>query len=221
MKRRQATGFTVIELAVIIVVIGILATIILVVYNRAQSDARDSKRANDARVIDAALNKYFDANGMYPSGCGGTSCGGLSYPMQVPNTDIISTQTTQTQLATMLGTNVAQVRDPKSSDARPFIGAGNSIDNATPGYIYRGAQSLNPSFSGSTTQPLIQLGEQGSSRSCSLSVTLVSTPPLDTSSYTFAYYEEGSKSWQIQFGDKGKKPQIDTGASPSFCNVIN
>ena len=63
MKRRQATGFTVIELAVIIVVIGILATIILVVYNRAQTDARDSKRANDARVIDAALNKYFDANG--------------------------------------------------------------------------------------------------------------------------------------------------------------
>ncbi len=221
MKHRQPVGFTVIELAVVIAIIGILATIILVVYNRAQSDARDSKRANDVRVMEAALTKYYEANGMYPSGCGGTSCGGLAYPMQVPNTDIISTQTTQAQLVSLLGTNVGQVRDPRLSSNQPFIGAGYSINNSAPGYVYRGAQTLASSFSGTSTQALIQLNEQGSSRSCSLSVTLTSTQPLDTSSYTLAYYEEGSKTWQIQFGDKGKKPQIDSGATAGFCNVVN
>lgn len=210
-----------IELAVAIVIIGILATIILVAYNKAQSDARDSKRANDLRVMEAALNKYYDLNGMYPSGCGGTSCGGLAYPMQVPNTDIISTQTTQAQLVALLGANVGQVRDPRLSGNQPFIGSVYTITNSSPGYVYRGAQTLASGYSGTSSQGLIQLTEQGSSRSCSLSVTLTSTQPLDTSSYTLAYYEESSKTWQIKFGDKGKKPQIDSGATAGFCNVVN
>lgn len=220
MKRRQATGFTVIEFAVIILVIGILATIILVVYNRAQSDARDSKRANDARIIDAALNKYYDANGMYPSGCGDTSCTGLPAQMTVPNTDIISTQTTASQLSSILGLNTAQVNDPKNATTTPFIGPNYSISNGTPGYVYRGAQTLASGYS-SYTHPLIELTEQGSSRKCSLSVTVVNAPPLDTSAYLFAYYEEGSKTWQIKFGDKGKKPHINSGATAGFCNIVN
>lgn len=219
MKRRQATGFTVIEFAVIIMVIGILATIILVVYHRAQSDARDSKRANDARIIDAALNKYYDANGMYPSGCGGTSCTGLPAQMTVPNTDIISTQTTASQLSSILGLNTAQVNDPKNATTTPFIGPNYSISNGTPGYVYRGAQTLASGYS-SYTHPLIELTDGGTGK-CSLSVDVSNSPPLDTSAYIFAYFEEDSKSWQIKLGDRGKKPRINSGATAGFCKIIN
>lgn len=220
MKRRRVHGFTVVELAVMIAVIGILAAITIVVYGRAQIDARDAKRANDARIIDAALNKYYDANGMYPSGCGGTSCTGLPAQMTAPNTDIISTMTTSSQLSAILGSNTVQVNDPTNTTNTPFIGTTYSISNSTPGYVYRGAQTLSSGYS-SYTHPLIELTEQGSSRKCSLSVTVVNTPPLDTSAYLFAYYEEGSKTWQIKFGDKGKKPHINSGATAGFCNIVN
>ncbi len=47
-------GFTLVELIIVIVVIGILAAIILVAYNGVQSNAREAKR-------DADLNQYYKA----------------------------------------------------------------------------------------------------------------------------------------------------------------
>lgn len=64
MKRSHA--FTVVELLVVIVVIGILASISLFSYNTVQQETRDNTRKGDATVIAAALEKYYDTNGEYP-----------------------------------------------------------------------------------------------------------------------------------------------------------
>ena len=66
MNKRQR-GFTIIELIVIIVVIGILAAITLYGANRYQMDARDAKRTTSITVISEALEKYYDQNGEYPN----------------------------------------------------------------------------------------------------------------------------------------------------------
>ena len=68
MKRRQRqTGFTIVELLIVIVVIAILAAISIVAYNGIQQRARDSQRSNDIATIQKALEMYHVNNGGYPA----------------------------------------------------------------------------------------------------------------------------------------------------------
>lgn len=63
-------GFTIIELMVVIIVISILATVITIGYENMQRDVRDTERAADIDVIQAALESYYDQNGAYPPASG-------------------------------------------------------------------------------------------------------------------------------------------------------
>jgi prepilin-type N-terminal cleavage/methylation domain-containing protein len=65
--RRISRGFTIIELLVVVAVIGILATITLIGFNRYQADTRDSQRSSQATIISEALERYYEKNGEYPS----------------------------------------------------------------------------------------------------------------------------------------------------------
>lgn len=63
MKQR---GFTIVELLIVIVVIGILAAITIVAYNGVQARARDNTRMSDLSTIRKALEMYKSENGQYP-----------------------------------------------------------------------------------------------------------------------------------------------------------
>lgn len=63
----QRKGFTLIELMVIIVVVGILATIVSVGLAVYQKQARDTQRQTDVTAIAEALEAYYEQNGEYPS----------------------------------------------------------------------------------------------------------------------------------------------------------
>lgn len=65
--RKTASGFTIIEILVVIAVIGILTTISVVSFGRYQSSSRDSQRASRATILVEALEKYYDKNGEYPN----------------------------------------------------------------------------------------------------------------------------------------------------------
>jgi general secretion pathway protein G len=64
--RKSKSGFTVVELAIVIIIIGILATITIVAYRNVQARARDDKRRTDIANIAKALEVYYDDNGQYP-----------------------------------------------------------------------------------------------------------------------------------------------------------
>lgn len=64
---KRIHGFTMVEILVVIAVMGILATMITVGFSVIQSDTRDSLRSTRITLIASALEKYYDANGEYPS----------------------------------------------------------------------------------------------------------------------------------------------------------
>ena len=67
----QKHGFTIIELLVTIVVIGILVTIMVVSYTGIQQRARDSERGSDITQIKIAIEKYHADKSGYPDVCPG------------------------------------------------------------------------------------------------------------------------------------------------------
>ena len=62
-------GFTIVELLVVIVVIGILVGITIVSYGAIQQRARDSERGSDITQMKIALEKYRAETGAYPKLC--------------------------------------------------------------------------------------------------------------------------------------------------------
>lgn len=64
-KRNQ--GFTIVELLIVIVVIGILALLVITTYSGIQSKARNSQRQTDVASIQTQLEAFYSQNGYYPS----------------------------------------------------------------------------------------------------------------------------------------------------------
>lgn len=91
--RRTTHGFTLIELIVVIVVIGILATITALGFSRYQAETRDARRATSASVIVEALEKFYDANGEYPS------CSAVTGPANVVSAQTLGGIDTKTLVA--------------------------------------------------------------------------------------------------------------------------
>jgi prepilin-type N-terminal cleavage/methylation domain-containing protein len=64
-KRNQ--GFTIVELLIVIVVIGILALLVITTYSGIQAKARNSKRASDVKSLQTHVEAFFSQSGYYPS----------------------------------------------------------------------------------------------------------------------------------------------------------
>lgn len=65
-RLNKAFGFTIVELLIVIVIIGILAALVIVAYNGIQARARDTTRTTDMRNIRSALAAYNADNSAYP-----------------------------------------------------------------------------------------------------------------------------------------------------------
>lgn len=68
MQAKKYSGFTIIELLIVIVVIGILASITVVSYNGVQGRANDVAIQNDLGNIADQLEIYNAEKGVYPAG---------------------------------------------------------------------------------------------------------------------------------------------------------
>lgn len=65
MRKNNQKGFTIIELLVVIVIIGILVALALPQLFAAQARGRDTERKNDLKNIQTQLETYFNDNGAY------------------------------------------------------------------------------------------------------------------------------------------------------------
>jgi len=64
---KTKSGFTIVEIIIVIVVIGILAAITIVAYNGIQQRSRDTQRKSDIAQVAKVLELYYTINGKYPS----------------------------------------------------------------------------------------------------------------------------------------------------------
>ncbi|MFM2414331.1 MAG: protein ral secretion pathway protein [Candidatus Parcubacteria bacterium] len=67
-KKNNRSAFTLIELLVVVAIIGILSTIVIASVNTARRRSRDSRRQQDMKSIQTALDLYYDSpvsNGAY------------------------------------------------------------------------------------------------------------------------------------------------------------
>ena len=66
-RLRKQSGFTIVELLIVIVVIGILAGLVLNTFNGIQARARDDERKTDVNAIQGHLEAYQADNAKYPT----------------------------------------------------------------------------------------------------------------------------------------------------------
>ncbi len=63
---RQEKGFTLIELLIVVAIIGLLATISVLILNGARAKSRDAKRVSDVQVLRAGLEQHWLERASYP-----------------------------------------------------------------------------------------------------------------------------------------------------------
>jgi general secretion pathway protein G len=66
-SRRRARGFTLIEIMVVVIIIGLLAAVIVPTVLSKVDDARVAKAKQDIQSLEAALSMYYLDNSKYPS----------------------------------------------------------------------------------------------------------------------------------------------------------
>ena len=107
---KKQKGFTLVELLIVIIIIGILATLVIVTFTGIQAKARDSKRQTDINAIDTTVEAFYAQNGYYPT--------------------VIDLNSSTFQSASLKGFDPNALVDPKS---------GLAIKDATPAagtYVY-------------------------------------------------------------------------------------
>jgi len=66
LKQRRQSGFTIVELLIVIVIIGILATLVIVTFSGVQQKARDTERKTDINSVQKQLEAFYANKGYYP-----------------------------------------------------------------------------------------------------------------------------------------------------------
>ena len=102
-KKRTNTGFTIVELLIVIVVIGILAAIVIVAYNGVQNRARNNSRVSEMQSWVKLFEAYRALNGKLPTLTTNTYCLGTGFP------------------SASGGGNVPRCRDYSSTSATSFL----------------------------------------------------------------------------------------------------
>jgi general secretion pathway protein G len=101
-KQKRILGFTLVELLVVMVILGLLSTLGIRSFISSQKKGRDARRKADLEHITSALELYYNDNDQYPPsnaagqivGCDGAACswngpwtdqgGGVTYMVQLP-----------------------------------------------------------------------------------------------------------------------------------------
>ena len=64
---RKQEGFTIVELLIVIIVIGILAGLVIATFTGIQQKARNTERQTDIKTLHGQVEAYFAQNGKYPT----------------------------------------------------------------------------------------------------------------------------------------------------------
>lgn len=124
--RRNNNGFTIVELIVTVMVIGILASLALFGYNQVQKDARNSQRTAKITVIADALEKYYSKNGEYPSCTAMTQSGSQVATNVLPGLDATALVAPTSPSGTTNSITCTALSAGSGPDAFAYIGNGGT-----------------------------------------------------------------------------------------------
>lgn len=65
---KNKKGFTIVELLIVIVVIGILATLVIVTFTGIQQKGRNTQRQTDIKALNGYVESFYAEYGFYPTG---------------------------------------------------------------------------------------------------------------------------------------------------------
>ena len=73
-KRKSSTGFTIIEVMIVLAIAGLILLIVFLAVPALQRSSRNTQRKNDVSALLAAVSEYADNNsGSLPATCSGTT----------------------------------------------------------------------------------------------------------------------------------------------------
>lgn len=78
--KKTTSGFTIVELLIVIAVIAILSAIVLVTYNGVQKRARNADRYSQMQSWQKLFELYKSSYGTYPQVASGNYCLGTNFP---------------------------------------------------------------------------------------------------------------------------------------------
>lgn len=106
--KKNNKGFTIVELLIVIVVIGILALLVITTYSGIQQKARNSKRQTDIASVQTQLEAFFSQNGYYPSLTDMNSAAWLGTNMKSLDKNALIDPSNPTQSSTLLAAPAAK-----------------------------------------------------------------------------------------------------------------
>jgi type IV pilus assembly protein PilE len=101
--KKKYSGFTIVELLIVIVVIGILAALVITTYNGIQQKARDTERKTDINAVHGQVEAYNAQNGKYPT--------------------LANVNDSTFRSANMKGLDAAALADPKNAGSQQLCAA--------------------------------------------------------------------------------------------------
>ena len=181
---QKQTGFTIVELLIVIVVIGILAALVLNNIGTAQVQARNTQTINAAETYKKGLISYATANGAFPT-TATFACLGGAYPggKCVDNVNYATDAAFDTVLKTVIGGSLPM----PSITAKPYDGmifvpasVGDTLDGVPANFI---AYYLEGSTTKCPVGPVVSYPGSG--------VAFTSTPPASGITMTYNGTEAG------------------------------
>lgn len=137
-KPKRQFGFTIVELLIVIVVIGILAAIVIVAYNGVQARAQQSKIQADQRAIRQAVVSAESQTGLLMKDIVLDSYIGSTCAAKTPGTDLAALPRTDgcwtkyvaalDKLSTAGGSNIRSLVDPWG---RPYWIDSNELEGSS------------------------------------------------------------------------------------------
>lgn len=106
--KKRNSGFTIVELLIVIVVIGILALLVITTYSGIQAKARNSKRTSDLKSLQTHIEAYFSQNGYYPSRANMNDATWLSSNMKSLDQNALIDPSNPTQSKTLVSAPAAK-----------------------------------------------------------------------------------------------------------------
>lgn len=122
---KKQKGFTIVELLIVIVVIGILATLVIVTFSGIQQKGRDSQRKTDINALQSHVEAYYAQTGTYPTAA--------------------MINDTAWRAANMKGLDPESLKDPKAAGADLNAGASSATQY---GYSALAAAAACPAATG-------------------------------------------------------------------------